>query len=254
MLVVDSVENVDLAREGRALLAQRRDHVGIDVASNAAGHDVIHQQPVPERALVEPQHVLAQPGELGEAEREPAVVAEVAEVAQMVADALALEGERAQPRGARRRCDAGDGFQRLRVGARIRDGPVAGNASRQPVPLGERHRLEALFDPLVHVPEALLEAQHLFADDLEAEMSRLDDAGVHRPDGDLVNAVAFDADECVVLLARLPLRRRGEIAAQRELVDRPRGHPRPRALVVGVGRDADEVECRALHPFPPPER
>ena len=39
-------------------------------------------------------------------------------------------------------------------------------------------------------------------------MPRLDDARVHRPDRDLVHAVAFDADERIVLLPRLPLGRR----------------------------------------------
>ena len=41
---------------------------------------------------------------------------------------------------------------------------------------------------------------------------------------------------------------RDEIAAQRELVDRPARKPEPRSLVVGFGRDADEVGSRALHP------
>ena len=59
-------------------------------------------------------------------------------------------------------------------------------------------RLEALLDALVHVAQPLLEPQHLLADDLEAEVAGLDDAGVHGSDGDLVHAVAFDAHERIV--------------------------------------------------------
>jgi hypothetical protein len=100
----------------------------------------------------------------------------------------------------------------------------------------------------VHVGEPLLEAQNLFANDLEAEMAGLDDAGVHRADGYLVHTVAVDPHERIFLLAGLPFRRRSEIAPQRILVDRPARHPRPWALIIGVAGDAQEVERRALHP------
>ena len=85
-------------------------------------------------------------------------------------------------------------------------------------------------------------------------MPRLDDPGVHRSDGDFVHAVAGDAHEGIVFLARLPLRRRGEVSPQRKLIDRPRCLPRPWARVVGVALGADQVERRALHPSWPPER
>src|SRR4029450_3567993 len=63
----------------------------------------------------------------------------------------------------------------------------------------ERHALEALLDALVHVAEALLEPQHLFADDRKAEVPRLDDAGVDRTHRDLVHAVTADRDEWIAL-------------------------------------------------------
>ena len=69
-------------------------------------------------------------------------------------------------------------------------------------------------------------------------MPGLDDAGVHGSDRNLVHAVAGDADERVLLLARLPFRRRFEIAAQRKAVDRPARLPQPRSLIVGVRGDA----------------
>ena len=98
---------------------------------------------------------------------------------------------------------AGDRLERLRVGPRVGDRAVAGDAAGEPMAVGGGHRLEALLDALVHEAEPLLEAQHLLADDLEAEVTGLDDAGVDRPDRDLVHAVAFDADERVFLLRRV---------------------------------------------------
>src|SRR6185437_6869881 len=110
-----------------------------------------------------------------------------------------------------------------------------------------RQRFEALFDALVRVAEPLLEPQHLFADDLEAAMPWLDDSGVHRADGNFVNAVAFDLHEVVFLLSRFPLGGGNEVAPKGKLVNRPAREPQPRALVVGLGRDADEIVRCALH-------
>jgi hypothetical protein len=53
---------------------------------------------VPEDAVVQAQPVLLDAHELREREAERGVVAERAEVAEVVGDALALEHERAQPR------------------------------------------------------------------------------------------------------------------------------------------------------------
>ncbi len=44
-----------------------------------------------------------------------------------------------------------------------------------------------------------LQEQHLLAVGLEPEMPRLDDPGVHRPDGDLVDLLALDLEERVPL-------------------------------------------------------
>ena len=65
--------------------------------------------------------------------------------------------------------------------------------------LEDRQLGEAPLDALVHVAEPLLEPEHFLADDREAEVAGLDDAGVHRPDRDLVHAVAVDAHERVVV-------------------------------------------------------
>ena len=83
-------------------------------------------------------------------------------------------------RGGRRR--VGDRFERLRIGPGVRDGAVARHAAGQPVAGRGGHRFESLLDALVDESEPLFQAQHLFADDLEAEVTRLDDAGVHWTD------------------------------------------------------------------------
>ena len=66
---------------------------------------------------------------------------------------------------------------------------------------------EALLDALVHVAKPLLELEDLLADHGEAEVSGLDDAGVHRSDRDFVHAVARDAHEPVLVGAARGLRR-----------------------------------------------
>jgi len=125
---------------------------------------------------------------------------------------------------------------------------VARNASGKAMRVEDGQRFEALFDALVRVTQALLEAQHFLADDLETKVPGLDDAGVNRADRNLVHAVAAHPYERVILLARFPLGRRFEIAAQRKAVDRPRGLPRPWALIVGIALHAVQIVSRTLHP------
>ena len=92
VLVVDVAQRArPRARASRTRRAIAPRAVGREVARDAARHDDVHQQRWPKSARVGAQHVLLQARELREAEGEAAVVAEVAEVAQVVGDALALE-------------------------------------------------------------------------------------------------------------------------------------------------------------------
>jgi hypothetical protein len=183
-----------------------------------------------------------------EPEREPAVVAEVAEVAEVVRDALALERERPQPQRPRGRHDPGESLDCHRVGPGVRDRAVAGDAPGERPAADEIAALEQLVDRLVRVAEPLLEPQHLLADDREAEVPGLDRAGVHRPYRDLVHAFARDRHEAVLLDVVPVPALEAEVAPQRVDVRGPRRVAQPRALV-GRGRaDADEVVGRALHP------
>ena len=61
----------------------------------------------------------------------------------------------------------------------------------------ERGALHQRLDALVHVAEPLLQPHHGFAVGGEAEMAGLDDAGMHRADRNLVQALAFDRQERV---------------------------------------------------------
>ena len=84
-------------------------------------------------------------------------------------------------------------------------------------------------------------------------MSRLDDAGVDRADGDLMHTIAFNTHEGVVLVVRLELCVR-RVVAQRIVVGRPVSVAQPSALIgltAGVvcvdGHGAEHVRHRPLH-------
>src|SRR5690349_2019530 len=113
----------------------------------------------------------------------------------MIRNALSFESQRAQPLRARRRRARAESLERLAVGPTVRDGGIAGDASGQAVPLDEPRAREQLLDAFVDVPQPFLEPQHLLANDGEAEMSGLDDAGMHGADRNLVDAVARHAHE-----------------------------------------------------------
>ncbi len=100
VLVIDVADDPDLAFQCRAFFADPRRMFGRQVARDAARYHVVHGQPVAEGDEVGAQHVLLQSRKLRQAEREAAVVAKVAQVAQVVGEALAFQRERAQPCGA----------------------------------------------------------------------------------------------------------------------------------------------------------
>jgi hypothetical protein len=101
-----------------------------------------------EERCVEPQHELLQTPELNEAECEGDVVAEIAEIAEMIVDALQLEQDGPQPKRPRRRRDGCNAFDRLRIGPGICNGGIAAHAARQASAIAERHAFRALLDPL----------------------------------------------------------------------------------------------------------
>ena len=71
---------------------------------------------------------------------------------------------------------------------RRRASPCSGSSAVGPADQGA-------LDAAVLVAERDLEVEHVLAVALEAEVARLDDAGVHRADRDLVDLLALDAEE-----------------------------------------------------------
>ena len=97
------------------------------------------------------------------------------------------------------------------------------------------------------VAEAFFEPHHRLAIDGEAEVARLDDAGVHRPDRDLEDTFAFDPAERKGLPLVVKVRACDDIAAERviargpELVERE-----PAEVGMAVRHDAEQVVHLAL--------
>ena len=65
------------------------------ISRDAAGNRTIHHQPVPETALRRPQHELAQNAAMRVHERERGVVANRADVAEVIGETLELGHQRA---------------------------------------------------------------------------------------------------------------------------------------------------------------
>src|SRR6185436_14568897 len=84
VLVVDPLPHRDGLPDLLDLAAHARDACGVDIARDAAGNDRVHQVTVPEERVARPQPVLAQPRELREPESEPGIVAEEAQIPQML--------------------------------------------------------------------------------------------------------------------------------------------------------------------------
>ncbi len=249
VFVVDLAQRDQLAHGRIALPAQPIEHRAVGIATHATGDHAVHHQAVAEGLQRQPLPVFAQARELGQPETQRGIVAERAEVAEVIRDPFALEQQRTQPMRPRWDRTGGRGLEGHAVGPGTGHRRVARDPARQAVRLERRQLREAAVDALVRVAQVLFEPQHLLADDREAKMPRLDDARVHRANGDLVHAVAFDTHEGVV---RWHVGvRRGRcpgVVAQRVIVRRPEPVVEPGARVGrAFGDDPQQVRRRALH-------
>ena len=77
-------------------------------------------------------------------------------------------------------------FDRTRKGERIGDRGIARDAARKSGRLRDRRAGHQPVNALVHIAETLFEADDGFAGGGKTEMTRLDDAGMYRPDRNLV--------------------------------------------------------------------
>ena len=94
------------ARSRRAAPASARAPSAAMSCRDAAGHDCVHHQPMAEHLVARGEHALAEDAAMGVDERKRCVVADRADVAEMVGDALELGHDAADYLRARRRFDA----------------------------------------------------------------------------------------------------------------------------------------------------
>ena len=208
------VVKLDQARKPLADLPQQFADAGhavaIEIGSDTAGHDPIHHQPMTECIVRRPQHMLAQNPAMRVHQRKRRVVADRADIAEMVRQPLQFRHQRAQELRARRRFDAEHRFDRMRKGDAVSDGAVARGTRGEPRRLFDRRAGHQRLDAFVHVAEPLFEPHHGFAAGGEAKMSRLDDSGMHRADRNLMQAFAFDGKEPIGVTNRRRLFARAE--------------------------------------------
>ena len=101
------------------------------------------------------------------------------------------------------------------------DGGVAGDPLGEFDAGGDGAALEQSLDPLVHEPQPGLHVEDRLSDDGEAEVTRLDDAGVNRTDRDLVDAGPLDGEEGVGLGLLVEWRRGSAVVTHRIPAPRP---------------------------------
>ena len=133
VLVVDLAQPVATSTPMASdALRERAAGVRREIAARAAGHHEIHQIALARGPFGRAQQLLLEPGELRQPEGESGIVAERAEIAQMIGEALELERKRAQPR-ARAPAAASPAmpFERLAVGPGEGHGGIAGDARRE---------------------------------------------------------------------------------------------------------------------------
>ena len=249
MFVEHRTQRAHLGFDRVALARQRVERAGAGIHGHPAGHHRVHHQSMTEGQLGGPQPVFAQARELRQRERQGRVVAERAEVAEVIGDPLTLQHQRAQPAGTYRNDAACRRLERHAVCPRIRNRAVTRHPSGKAMPLERGQFGETPLHALVHVAEALLQAQHLLADHREAEVARLDDPGMYRTDRDLVNAVAFDVHERIVVGKSVGGNdRQVGVVAQRARAGLPQPvvEPGPRVARSGCA-DAEQVRRGALH-------
>jgi hypothetical protein len=150
------------------------------------------------------QRILALQGAAGMDGEHAGVVADRADVVDVVRQTLQFGHDATQQHRARRRRPAERGLDGAGESPGVGHRAVARDApddSRGLLGLGAGHQA---FDALVRVTQPLLEPHDGLAIGGETEVAWLDDAGMDRPDGDLVQSLALGRQEFVACLALPP--------------------------------------------------
>src|SRR5271166_2091572 len=150
-----------------------------------------------EGGLSRAQGPLAQHAAMGVHQRKGGVVADGADVAEMIGEALELRHQAAKPVCARGRLDPERGLDGAREGDAVGDRRVAAHSRSQDGGVLNARAARQAVDALVDIAETLLETHHGFAAGVEAEVARLDDPCVDRTDRNLVQPCALSAKEGV---------------------------------------------------------
>ena len=142
-----------------------------EILRDAARHDAVHHQPVPERDVARRQNPLAQDAAMRMQDGERRVVADRPDVAQVIGDALELRHHAAHDRGAPRHVDVEGGLDGARKRKARCDRGVAGYARDDPLRAREVGSRQQAVDALVDVAEPLLQPRHRLAVGGEAGVS-----------------------------------------------------------------------------------
>ena len=156
-------------------------------------------EPAPEATATERrrhvEEVAPQPPAVRRGWQEPDVVRERSEVARVIREAFELEGDAAHRLRARGHLRSAESFEDANVRRRVANRRVAGERLHVVDRSLVRAERERALHSAVLVAERDLEVEDLLAVALKAEVSRLDDPGVHGADGHLVHLLALDAIE-----------------------------------------------------------
>ena len=176
---------------------------GVRSDADPARDDPVHQEAMAEELHVGPQQRSPSGGGTGTAGMAKATSLQIAPRSPRWLAIRSRSRNSARSQWARSGTTAAG--ERLRppgIGERVGDRGVAGDPARQPGRLLPGQGFEPFLDPLVHVAELLLEVEDVLAHGLETEMARLDDAGMHRSDRDLVDPLSFGPDPAVLARER----------------------------------------------------
>jgi hypothetical protein len=182
-----------------------------EVERHAARPDEAATEPVPRDEHEQVQELAAQPAEVRGAGLVRHIPRQRAQVPHVIGKPLQLERDAADALRPRALLTARQRFDRATVRARVRDHRVPRDGLRHQHRALSRETLEQSLDAAMLVPEHDLEKEHLLAVRLEPEVTRLDDACVHRSHRDFVHLLALHAVErirCSIVRLEVPTGRR----------------------------------------------
>ena len=202
-----------------------------------------------ERGLGGAQHLFTQAAAMRVHKSKGDVVADRTDIAAMIGDALELGHHRPQIKRARRRAGRHCALGRLGEGKRACDRAIARQPAGETARISRRLARHQGFGAFVGIAKAFFEAHHGFAVAVKAKGAGLDDAGMHRSHGNLMNPFPFHRQKLI-------LRRRPRLGRPRQaglgMRLRPLAVIQPWPDVCQpIRREAEKILDRALKPDRP---